>query len=69
MVCWHAMNGRDDPSDDPAGATLVDESLIDATLALSPEERLRQNDRMLRTIRLLRESVVAATSDPDGQRR
>jgi hypothetical protein len=28
----------------------VDATLVDACLALTPEERLRQNDRMLRTI-------------------
>jgi hypothetical protein len=38
--------------------SLVDESLIDEMLALSPEERLRHNDRMLRTIELLRQGVA-----------
>jgi hypothetical protein len=37
----------------------VDESLISAMLALSPEERLRQNDRMVRTILLLRHGLAA----------
>jgi hypothetical protein len=32
-------------------------SLIDAMLALSPEERLRHNDQMLRTIELLRQGL------------
>jgi hypothetical protein len=37
----------------------VDETLIDEMLALSPEERLRQNDRTLRTIELLRQGLAA----------
>jgi hypothetical protein len=36
----------------------VDESLIDAMLALSPEERLRQNDRMVHTILQLRQGLT-----------
>ena len=47
-------------------SALVDESLIDATLALGPEERLRQNDRMLRTILLLRQGWDALKADQDG---
>jgi len=43
----------------------VDESLIDAMLAVSPEERLRHNDRMLRTIELLREGSAEQAGD-DG---
>ena len=50
-------------------SALVDESLIDAMLALSPEERLRQNDRMVRTILLLRQGWEAAKSGQDrGER-
>jgi hypothetical protein len=41
----------------------VDMSLIDAMLALSPEERLRHNDRMLRTIELLRQGLAEKTAD------
>lgn len=41
----------------PVGAT--DPTLIDALLVLSPEERLRQNDRMLRTIQELRDGFAA----------
>ncbi len=41
----------------------VDESLIDAMLALTPEERLRHNDRMLRTIELLRRGLDEKTAD------
>lgn len=45
----------------------VDESLIDTMLALSPEERLRENDRMVRTILLLQQSVAARDSRPDDR--
>jgi hypothetical protein len=38
----------------------VDVTLIDSTLALSPEARLRQNDRMIRTIEELRHGFAAA---------
>ena len=44
----------------------VDESLIDAMLALSPEERLRQNDRMVRTILQLRQGL-AQKENEDGR--
>jgi nitrous oxidase accessory protein NosD len=50
-------------------SALVDESLIDAMLALSPEERLRQNDRMVRTILLLRQGWEAARSGQDSGER
>lgn len=43
----------------------VDESLLDAMLALSPEERLRQNDRMVRTLLLLRQGLPSQTA-PDA---
>jgi len=42
----------------PSGG--IDTTLIDAMLALSPEERLRQNDRTLRTIQELRDGLAAA---------
>ena len=42
----------------------IDVSLIDAMLALSPAERLRHNDRMLRTIEELRDGLVRA-AEPD----
>ena len=48
------MNERDEPQGEVSHEDAVDTSLIDAMLALSPEERLRHNDRMLRTIALLR---------------
>jgi hypothetical protein len=48
---------------------LVDESLIDAMMALSPEERLRQNDRMVRTILLLRQGRETPKAGHDGRER
>jgi hypothetical protein len=48
---------------------LVDESLLDATMALSPEERLRLNDRMVRTILLLRQGWEDAKTGQDGRGR
>jgi hypothetical protein len=47
----------------------VDDSLIDEMLPLSPEERLRHNDRMLRTIELLRQGLAAKTGREDRARR
>jgi hypothetical protein len=41
----------------------VDTTLVDALLALSPEERLRHNDRMLRTIELLRQGIAEKPGD------
>ncbi len=49
-------NGGPQSSDDTQ-APLVDDSLIDAMLALSPEERLRQNDRTIRSVLLLRQGL------------
>jgi hypothetical protein len=42
----------------------VDVTLIDETLALSPLERLRQNDRTIRMIESLRDGLAADRSDP-----
>lgn len=45
----------------------VDVTLVDAMLALTPEERLRQNDRMIRTIEELRNGFADAQArDPAG---
>lgn len=44
----------------------VDTTLVDAMLALSPEERLRHNDRMLRTIELLRQGIAEQGADHAG---
>lgn len=41
----------------------VDTSLIDALMRLTPEERLLQNDRMLNTIRELRDAFAAHRPD------
>jgi hypothetical protein len=53
--------------DGDAGATehrpMVDSTLVDATLALTPEERLRQNDRALRMIKELRDGFAARRAD------
>jgi hypothetical protein len=57
-------SGREDGNEQTAPAG-VDESLIDEMLALSPEERLRHNDRMLRTIELLRQGVAEKTGEND----
>lgn len=48
------------PADGAAG---VDVTLVDAMLALSPEERLRENDRMIRTIEELRHGFATARAD------
>ena len=47
------------PDDAPLRAVTGDVTLIDAMLALSPEERLRLNDRMVRTIEELRHGFAA----------
>jgi hypothetical protein len=51
----------------------LDVSLIDAMLALTPEQRLRQNDRMLRTIQELNDGFAARRADdtalPTGRER
>lgn len=41
---------------------VVDTSLVDAMLDLSPEERLRQNDRMLHMIEELRRGTAVDRS-------
>ncbi|HQR29148.1 MAG TPA: hypothetical protein PLL32_01985 [Anaeromyxobacteraceae bacterium] len=58
-----------EPPPDP-DAIEVDVTLVDAMLALTPEERLRQNDRMIRTIEELRNGFAAARArDPAGASR
>jgi len=67
MGLWYAGNmsapkkgnpRQIDPDGDVPGTmdALVDTSLIDEMLRLSPEERLLQNDRMIRTIMELRDA-------------
>jgi hypothetical protein len=59
---------RSSEHEPPSGAQLgaataavtADVTLIDSMLVLSPEERLRQNDRMIRTIEELRHGFAAA---------
>jgi hypothetical protein len=41
----------------------MDETLLDSLAAMSPEERLRLNDRMVMTIRELRHGFVSAGPD------
>jgi hypothetical protein len=60
------MPSSRESGDDAAPTPAVDESLIDAMLALAPEARLRHNDRMLRTIELLRQGL-AEQNEPDGR--
>jgi hypothetical protein len=55
-----AMNARR-PAEQ--GDAAIDLTLIDAMLALTPEERLRQNDRMVRTIEELRDAFDASRAD------
>jgi hypothetical protein len=59
------MNSSRERENVESAPSIVDESLISATLALSPEERLRQNDRMVRTILLLRQGLV---TEPDARK-
>ena len=62
-VLFSFSMGKDGVNDSPTlEPTLVDESLIDAMLTLSPEERLRQNDRMVRTVFLLRQGWTATNA-------
>jgi hypothetical protein len=57
----------------PRQAGVVDETLLDTLLALTPEERLRLNDRMVVTIQELRDGFAAAEPDhaagPAGRQR
>ncbi len=47
---------------------VVDATLVQATLALTPEARLLQNDRILRTIKELRDGFAARRADdPAGE--
>jgi hypothetical protein len=67
------MAGPRESSDTPETAVTTDETLIDALLALSPEARLRLNDRMAQTIEELRHGFAAepdhAAGTPGGDRR
>jgi hypothetical protein len=56
------MHGVKNPAPE-ARSEALDVSLIDAMLALTPEQRLRQNDRMLRTIQELSDGFAARRAD------
>ncbi len=57
----------------PRPVGFVDETLLETLLALTPEERLRLNDRMVVTIQELRDGFAAAEPDhaagPAGRQR
>jgi hypothetical protein len=57
------MSSGTESGNEQTPQSAVDASLIDAMLALSPEERLRHNDRMLRTIELLRQGLAEKTGE------
>jgi hypothetical protein len=57
------MSSSRESGNQPTPQSTVDASLIDEMLALSPEERLRHNDRMLRTIELLRQGLAKKTEE------
>jgi len=50
-------------ADGGAERPVVDTTLIDAMLALLPEERLRQNDRLVGTIQELRDGFATRRTD------
>jgi hypothetical protein len=60
------MSSSTDDGNEQTQVSGVDMSLVDAMLALSPEERLRHNDRMLRTIELLRQGLAERAADHGG---
>ena len=51
------------PAGPQVGVGVVDETLLDTLLAMSPEERLRLNDRTVLTILELRHGFAAAKPD------
>ena len=62
-----------DPHEAAPRSSVVDETLLETLLALTPEERLRLNDRMVMTIQELRDGFAAAEPDhaagPAGRQR
>jgi hypothetical protein len=60
------MSEHGDQDSDASASALVDESLIDAMMALTPAERLKQNDRMVRTIAMVKQAVAESTSGQDA---
>jgi hypothetical protein len=61
-----AQERRPEPPAPSPRSGVVDETLLDMLLAMSPEERLRHNDRMVLTIQELRHGFAAA--DPHAAR-
>jgi hypothetical protein len=62
------------PLHDPRGPTpAADPALLDELAAMTPEERLRWNDRVAATIQELRHAFAGAADDPSrparGERR
>lgn len=51
-----------DPTPSEGDGDRVDSTLVDAMLRLTPAERLRLNDRMVRTIRELRHAFRRAAA-------
>jgi hypothetical protein len=60
------MATRVPPHSDDDQSSRVEEGLIDEFRAVSPEERLRKNNRMVRTILQLRHGLARRDSD-DGR--
>ena len=59
----HPSDPDSEPHDAAPRTRVVDETLLDTLLAMSPEERLRLNDRMALTIQELRDGFAAAEPD------
>jgi len=66
LVPSDAERTAGDDAPGPPGA-FTDPTLIDEMLALTPEERLRQNDRLVRTIQELRDGFAAAAESIEIQ--
>jgi len=65
-VLWLVeMNDGPGQKSGAAESSLVDETLIDAMLALSPIERLRWNDRMVCTVFLLQQGSGPTGPSPE----
>ncbi len=64
MVAFHSMPADGERTAGAAApappGVFTDPTLIDEMLALTPEERLQQNDRLVRTIQELRDGFAAA---------
>jgi hypothetical protein len=58
-----APERRPEPTNPSPRSGVVDETLLDMLLTMSPEERLRLNDRMASTIQELRHGFAAAEPD------